>query len=244
MLSIKRVHIHRCLKRTIKGLSLVIALYFAIIVVGLLPANNGFRSAKNGVTIYVVSNAVHADIIVPCRHDAIDWREELQGVTFSNDVSNATHVAFGWGDQGFYLETPTWQDLKYSTAAKALFMPSNACIHVSFVRPNYYPNSKAVSISDAQYKRLVKHVTESLVRDRHETVRQLPDYSYSWNDAFLEAKGTYHLLNTCNSWAGCALRRAGVRCPWLSPLPGSPTMYFPQIETADDRSRNRTDSPD
>ncbi|MEM7560840.1 MAG: DUF2459 domain-containing protein, partial [Planctomycetota bacterium] len=52
-------------------------------------------------------------------------------------------------------------------------------------------------------------------------------YAYTQTDAFFEAKGNYHSLNTCNSWVGRALRSAGIKAPWFSPMPSTPTLYFP-----------------
>ena len=55
---------------------------------------------------------------------------------------------------------------------------------------------------------------------------QINGYAYSSTDAFFDACGRYHLLNTCNSWAGRALKQAGVRVPWFSPMPKTPMLYI------------------
>jgi hypothetical protein len=56
---------------------------------------------------------------------------------------------------------------------------------------------------------------------------QIAGYAYGSTDAFFEADGSYHLLNTCNSWVGRGLRKAGIKVPWMSLLPHTPTLYFP-----------------
>lgn len=216
----------RALRRTTKWAGVLTLIYAAIVLVGLIPVNNDFRPADDGVTVYVVSNAVHTDIVVPRRAPLANWDEELGPLTIVGDVSEDTYVAFGWGDRGFYLETPTWKDLKLSTAINALFLPSRTCVHVTYVRPEYLGDARQVTISREQYGRLVKYLRESLERDSEGRVRQIPGYAYATNDAFLEARGAYHLFNTCNTWAGGALRAAGVRTPWYSPLPGTPTLYL------------------
>ena len=38
------------------------------------------------------------------------------------------YVAIGWGDRGFYVDTPTWADLKLSTLCNALFVPSESVL--------------------------------------------------------------------------------------------------------------------
>ena len=213
------------LKRVAKWTLYAVGLYALILLVGLIPVNNGFRPPDEGITLYIVSSAVHADIIVPISTDVVDWEQEFANVRFGGDVSDETHVAFGWGDRGFFLETPTWDDLKFSTAANALLLPSGSCVHVDFTRPEYYSDASSVTVSEEQYRELVRFFKETMKYDENGDYRQIHGYAYSFTDAFFEAKGQYHLLNTCNSWVGRGLKTAGVRVPWLSPLPKSPMLY-------------------
>ena len=195
-------------------------------MVGLIPVNNGFRPADEGVTLYIVSNLVHADIIMPKTTKVVDWSEQFGTATFEGDVFNESHVAIGWGDKGFFLETKTWDDFKLSVAANALFVPSKSCVHVSFTRPEYYTNAVSVTVSEKQYQILVDFINATLVRNADGTLRQISGFAYSTNDAFFDAIGQYHLFNTCNSWVGRGLKSAGVRVPWFSPMPGTPTLYL------------------
>ena len=206
----------------------LILIYVLILLIGLIPANTNFRQAKEGVTIYVVSNAVHADIIVPCDSTTIDWIDEFKGHQFAESIQQESHVAFGWGDRGFFLETETWDDLKISTAAKALLIPSSSCMHVTFTRPEYYSDPVAVTISNEQYGDLVDFIDSSFEKNQQQDRKQIDGYAYSTRDAFFDAVGNYHMLNTCNSWVGRGLNHAGVCVPVLSPMPKTPTLYFPE----------------
>ncbi|MEX0726206.1 MAG: DUF2459 domain-containing protein, partial [Planctomycetaceae bacterium] len=146
----------RFCKRVGKVIGGMLLLYVLIVFVGLIPVNNDFRPAADGVTITVTSNLVHADIIVPIETDEIDWREHFPAEFFKGDTSRATHIAFGWGDKGFYLETPRWADLKFTTAVKALLLPSESCMHVTMMtEKNFAPDAQSVSISHEQYRQLV-----------------------------------------------------------------------------------------
>lgn len=216
----------RILTRLLKAFFVFWIGYATIILVGLIPVNNGFRPSDQGVRIYLISSAVHADIIVPIESEQKDWRPDFADKTFRSDVSNQTHIAFGWGDKGFFLETETWNDLKLTTAANALFLPSASCMHVTFTRPEYMTNKVAVTISPQEYQKLVSFIESSFIKDETNNVVQIDGYAYSYNDAFFEAHGQYHLLNTCNSWVGRALKHAGVRAPLLSPLPKTPMLYL------------------
>ena len=214
--------------RAIKAVGFLLTLYALIVLIGLLPANNDFQPDSDGVQIHVTSNAVHADVIVPVSNSVIDWRQEFSSDLFSGSTLAATHVAFGWGDKGFFIETPTWGDLKVSTAANALLIPSDSCMHVVFTNVDSYGQDKrSVFISQDQYRKLIEFIKASFETNKSQERILISDAAYGSRDAFFESHGHYHALNTCNSWAGRALRTAGVRTPWLTPMPKSPMLYLP-----------------
>lgn len=218
-------------KRTMQLLGCLLAIYCFVVLVGLIPVNNSFVPTEDGIEILVVSSAVHADIIVPISNSVMDWRTKFPPETFSGFTAGATHVALGWGDQGFFISTPTWSEMKISTAANALLIPSETCLHVVFTRADFHTGQgSSVKISEQQYQRLVAFVEQSFATDGAGNYRQIPHAAYGGNDAFFEARGRYHVLNTCNSWVGRALKQTEVRVPWLSPLPQTPMFYFPDGE--------------
>lgn len=217
-------------KRLVKATFLAIGLYFSVILIGLIPANNDFQPDPDGIKIYLVSNPFHSDIILPKTSSVIDWSKKFDSEIFGGAFFDESHIAFGWGDRGFFLETETWDDMKFSTAANALLLPSTSCIHVAFTNPAYYLEPGSVSISNQQYQALVKHIEQTFQKNDQGEYVHISGYAYSNNDAFFNANGNYHLLNTCNSWVGRALKSAGVRVPWLSPMPGSPMLYLDDDE--------------
>ncbi len=216
------------MRRVIQIIIVMMVLYAIVLLIGLIPVNNGFEPTADGVEIYVISTAIHADIIVPLSHSAIDWRSEFPADTFTGDTGAAQYVAFGWGDRGVYVDTPTWADLRFTTAAKAMLLPSECCLHVRFLsQTRHLKDAHKVRISDEEYQRLVAFIQRSFKPDAQRRKVQIPDAAYGKNDAFFIATGNYHALNTCNSWVGKALKSTGVRAPWISPMPGSPTLYLP-----------------
>lgn len=215
------------LSRTVAKVTACVALAAAVLLLlGLYPVNSDFRPKDGGITIYLVSNSVHADIILPLTTAEHDWRPLISDTNFPRDVTQLTHVAFGWGDKGFFLETQSWSDLKLSVAANALLCPSESCIHISMLRPEYYKERVAVSISPEQYSNLIAYIESSFKLNETGQKIQIQGHSYYGTDAFFEAYGTYHMFNTCNSWIGQALQKAGVKTPAWSPLPGTPMLYL------------------
>ncbi len=230
----------RCVGRTVwrfaKVIGCLIAIYLAVVLIGLIPVNRDFVPTDDGVEVFVVSNAVHADLVLPVANDVVDWRTVFPSDAFPPNAFNAhhrlagspTHIAIGWGDKGFFLLTPTWADLTPSVAAKALLWPSGTCLHVAMTHANDLPDSaKSVRISVDQYKRLVDSIQQSFPVGDTKRAIAINDVHYNHRDAFFEASGTYHCFNTCNSWAGRRLKAAGVKTPWFSPLPKTVYWYFP-----------------
>lgn len=186
----------------------------------LIPINPGFEEtdAEKGITIYVKSNGVHTDLVLPYRNEAFDWSAQIEQVDFF--PNSARYVAFGWGDKGFYLETPTWADLKFKTAFKALFWLGSAAMHVTL-----YENmredglTRKVVINKTQYIRLVSYIQSSFKGGKGREPELIQGYHYTnANDNFYDAKGTYNFFYTCNSWTNGGLKHAGVRTAIWAPF--------------------------
>jgi uncharacterized protein (TIGR02117 family) len=173
--------------------------------------------APDEMAIYILTNGVHTDIVMPTKSETIDWSKHID---YSHTkAADSTHqfVAMGWGDKGFYLETPTWSDLKASVAFKAAFALSSTAIHAT-----YYKNvkesetCKRILISKAQYEKLVQYILDSLEKsDNGQCMHIKTDAHYNQTDAFYEAKGSYSMLHTCNTWSNNALKASGQKaCVW------------------------------
>lgn len=218
------------LKRTAQLFAGFFVGYVAFLLVGLVPVNNDFEPTDHGVVVYFASTSIHADIIVPIRSDEWDWSEWFPAEDFTHGHDWASHMAIGWGDRGFYLDTPEWSDLKASTAASAMFMPSSSVMHVvCFELPAEVPKeitAHRLTISNEQYRALCESIVESLEVDAKSSVRQIPGEAFATNDAFYEAHGSYHCFYTCNSWVGRRMVDAGIRAPLWTPLPKTPMLYL------------------
>ena len=221
--------LRNCFRRVRRLFLISILAYASLIVIGVIPVNRDFVSKPDGIEIFVTSNAVHAELILPIENSVINWNEQFPKTHFRQNVSAATHVAIGWGDKGFFLETETWDDLKLSTAANALWLPSSTCLHVTMKSGvGRGSNCRAVSLSETQYENLVTYVNNSFQRNELGQVIVVENESYGGNDAFYESLGTYHMLNTCNSWVGRGLREAGVCVGWMTSLPKTVFLYLPK----------------
>lgn len=218
----------RWLRRVRRLFSGTILVYLLILLIGLIPVNNDFEPAAEGIEVFISSNGVHADVIVPIQTEIINWRESFPEECFAGNTSGATYVAIGWGDKGFYVDTPRWADFKISIALKALFTPSPCCLHVVMKsKPTPDKNVRSVIISEQQYTKMVQAIQTCIQLDEKEKLILIPDASYHQFDAFYEASGNYHILNTCNSWVGWVMRKSGIKTPLLTPMPKTVFLYLP-----------------
>lgn len=182
---------------------LVIVIYGAVIPVGQLRD-------QGEVVIYVQSNGVHTDVCLPVHSIWHSWLDFIPIDDYPPDTP-CDYVVFGWGDKGFFLDTPTWADLKLSTALNAAFLPSDAAMHVAYCeRPEESTNRRAVHLNAKEYKKLIAYIQGSFVLQGKE-VAILPNPGYTPYDRFYEGGSSYHLFNTCNSWTNGALKAANVK---------------------------------
>lgn len=197
-----------------------------VLILGLVPVNRKFVEVDKGIEIFVGTNGVHTNIVVPVKNRHIDWRDQLPLHHFSNVSSDYNFMSIGWGDKGFYIHTPTWADLKLSTAIKALFLPSDAAMHITYLSgaPTDRVNYIRIKISDEQYQKLIDYIIPYFKMSTNYTFELIPGAGYNYNDNFYEAHGSYNLFNTSNNWTNRGLKKIGVRTALWSPL-DKPIMY-------------------
>jgi uncharacterized protein (TIGR02117 family) len=161
---------------------------------------------------------MHTDIVMPVNNDVYDWNTFLDETCFSDINENYRYIAIGWGDKGFYLNTPTMADLKAKTLVNALFGFGSTAMHVTYYKHiKCGDDIKQMTISKAAYQNLVAHITESFeLTDEHPHLIPHPNYGY--HDNYFEAKGTYSIFKTCNVWTGDALKTANISMGLWTPL--------------------------
>ena len=196
-----------------------------------VPRNAGWQEPDSGVTIMVETNGVHTGLVMPVVSEVKDWREtfpELAGAY----AGGVTHIAVGWGEREVFLDVPTWAELKPLTAARIALLGGDTLLRVAeYVRPSPGPNHRPLRLTHEQYRRLVQGVEATLAPVPTGAKRERIYGSYA-TDAYYEARGRYGLFNTCNSWTGDLLARAGVRMGWWTPFAGGVMKWIePPRET-------------
>ncbi len=195
---------------TVLGIISFLVLYVVLaLLISKISVNSDVSQENKKIEIFILSNGVHTDIVVPIKNEFKDWSKEIRFQQTKSKDSLINYLAFGWGDKGFYLNTPEWSDLKASTAFKAAFGLSTSAMHTTFYKKMKEDvDCKKIKISDDEYQKLITYISESFNRDTYKNVQWISGNSYGNRDAFYEANGSYNLFYTCNTWANNALKAA------------------------------------
>ncbi|MBS1538536.1 MAG: TIGR02117 family protein [Bacteroidetes bacterium] len=215
------------LKRLLKILSFTVLGFVGFILLYFISAYclsritiDKEKNAKDEVIIFIKTNGVHTDIVVPVRTDQKDWSKEVKFEHTASKDTTYQYLGMGWGDKGFYLETPTWADLKVSVAFKATTGLGTTAIHATYFKSISEDSTcKKILISKQQYQRLITFIDNSFQTDTNgHCINIKTNAHYGKDDTFYEAKGSYSLFYTCNTWANNALKTCGQKCCFWTPF--------------------------
>ena len=209
----------RILKRILKNI-LKVFLYFMFIpisytIISLILINITVNKTElrvdNNKKVYLSSNGVHLNIIIPVNDLQLELKE---GLKLAQDEK---YVSFGWGDENFYLNTPTWSDLTLRNAFIALFLKSSTLIHLT----RYKQIGKSwteVVLSELELEKLNQFIAESFKKDVNGDIIIVVNSGYSINDDFYRANGSFSFLTTCNTWANKAFKESGLKACYWTPF--------------------------
>ncbi|HEU0198820.1 MAG TPA: TIGR02117 family protein [Burkholderiaceae bacterium] len=204
-------------------------IYLALaLVLGLVPVNRGGAQAGAGdaIAIYVRTNGVHADIVVPTRALDVDFSAAFPPGHTRGLSAPLPWIAFGWGDHDFMANTPTWRDLSARTAARALFGLGRGAVHVEYLeRPEDYTSAR-IALSQARYRRLVDYLYASVVHDAAGRPVRVAG-AFNERDAFYASTTRWTIVQTCNEWVRRGLVRAGVRTAAWAPFEAALRWHLP-----------------
>ncbi|MEM9821782.1 MAG: TIGR02117 family protein [Bacteroidota bacterium] len=217
-------------------LLLKILLYLLLVIAGILlgyalltligylvPYNRKFRPAEEGIDIYIGTNGLHTDFILPCRNHCFDWTQWIANKDFLTELSENTFLSFGWGDKAIYLDLPSWEKLTVGLTLKTLLWPTPTIMRLTAHKtlPQDKKELYPTRITEKQYKALCHYIFDTFALDQSKNVMRIPKVegkTFTPNDNFYQSKGQYHAFNTCNTWVNKGLRRVGVRTALWSPF--------------------------
>jgi len=226
----------RILRGIGRAASVLCLVFLAYVLAGiggsLIPSNANWQEPDTGITIYVHDNGVHTGLVLPRSNLIANWSDLVRPEHLIDPRYASDHLLFGWGDRTFYLETPTWGDLRPSTAFAALFGSEKSLVHVDHIAtPQTADDLRAIRVTPDQYRQIASTIHAQFALD--DAARSQPVTGYGRADVFYEAHGRYNALKTCNEWVGSILRDAGVRVGVWTPFNFGVMRWFDatQVDT-------------
>ncbi|MCP9235626.1 TIGR02117 family protein [Lewinella sp. JB7] len=189
----------------------ILLLYVVLaVVLSLIPTRPDPVAGAADREIHISSNGVHTDFILPTEFVPPALLDQF------GYLADYPYLAFGWGDKGFYLDTPTWAELKVSTAVRAMLLPSPTAMHVTGYN-HIGAEWASLRLTGTQLDILNNHIAESFRLSDTGTIRHIDAGGYGPNDEFYEAVGSYNALYTCNNWVNAGLKKMQVRTALWAP---------------------------
>ncbi|RAJ19783.1 uncharacterized protein (TIGR02117 family) [Gelidibacter algens] len=182
-----------------------------IIVSLILSAITVDRKANNenfNKSIYLSTNGVHLYIVIPIK--------DVDSLVLSGIKHNGSenYLSFGWGDENFYLNTPTWGDLTFSNAFKAMFLKSATLMHVTRYKQKR-TDWIEIKVNESELQKLNAYLQNTFDTNESGMKIILENKGYSSIDDFYKSKGSYSCFKTCNSWVNKGFKESGLKsCLW------------------------------
>ncbi len=199
-------------KKILRWLLYVLLVPSTYIVVSLILSfitverKSNHESSNN--LIFLNTNGVHLDIIIPVKN--ID-SSVLDGINYDEKDQ---YLSFGWGDENFYINTPTWGDLTFRNAFKAMFLKSSTLMHVT----RYQQEASdwvEIKVNEAELKKLNQYLLNTFTLTKNGMKTILKNKGYTATDDFYKSNGSYSCFKTCNSWVNIGFKYSGLKsCLW------------------------------
>ena len=165
-------------------------------------------STISNTTVFLNTNGIHLDIILSKNNIDSDL---LKDILYSETEN---YISFGWGDENFYINTPTWNDLTFNTAFQAIFLKSSALMHVTRYEEKQNDWVK-IEINESELQKLNDYILHTFKKDEKGNKMLLKNKGYTRIDDFYKAEGSYSCFNTCNTWINSAFKESELKsCLW------------------------------
>ncbi|WP_027002137.1 DUF2459 domain-containing protein [Hugenholtzia roseola] len=217
-------------KYSILTLNLTWVLYALLVGIGILWRTSP-AAAPLASDLYVYSNGFHTDLILPKSYfedtlaknpDALFFLAAHQDLP--QHFAESQYLSIGWGDTGFYMESFNGNFPSFPTCVEAALLPTPTLMHVEFLRGKPLESEqqgqqcRKIKISEAGKKALIHYILNTFAQEANPENGVWFRKGYGKKDFFFQAKGNYHLFQTCNNWTGEALKKAGVSVGIFTPF--------------------------
>ncbi len=199
---------------------LAFALYFlAVLIGGLTVVDKIQTSGDPDYRIFFTNNKYHVEICLPAEFSP--FRDDIEKVR-GDSGPDGGYYCIGWGDRTFYPVTPFLEDLHFPLVMHSLFWPTNAVIRISFYNGPITGEIVTEYRTDREtIERFYEFIEDYLIWEDDGLLSMIPPEAVNpvYGDSlFLNAKGKYTFLFTCNNWTAQAMKYAGIETGAWTPF--------------------------
>ncbi|MEP7455075.1 TIGR02117 family protein [Phyllobacterium sp. SB3] len=210
----------------LKSFAAVLVAAAIIFIVGALVPRPFWPVEQNPVTqprqVLLLSNPIHTDLAFPADPDVLQRLSFLTNDNFQLTDPRIKWIIVGWGGRSFYLETPTWAQLKFMPLMRGISI-DNSVMHVepTGAFDINQPHIEQLSVSGKAFDAMLQNVVTSFQTDNTGNALMIAGAQYGLNDRFFEANGRFSAIVGCNTWTSAILRSGGLRTGFWNPMPQS-----------------------
>lgn len=169
------------------------------------------------VQIGLLYGPIHVDFLLPATPETRAALGFARAGGVRVDGSDVGYFIVGWGAREFYTTTPEWADMSVRATVRAITGDASV-LRVDTVGPGIaFDQVPQISLSADQYTALLAEITATAAPD----AIGLEVQGHSATSGFVEARGRFHILRTCNTWVSRVLRAGGVPMGAWTPTPYS-----------------------
>lgn len=152
--------------------------------------------------VYVVSHGWHTGIVIAGRN----LSSELAFLDSYFDSAN--WYEFGWGDRKYYQA----EEATAGLTLRAGLWPTAAVLHVTALPETpdtYFSRSRTIRLqmTETAHNQMSGAIAQYFMRNEQNKVIMTGEGLYG-ESLFFNAKGRFHVFNTCNTWVAKMLRKA------------------------------------
>ena len=167
--------------------------------------------------VLLINGPIHYDFILPLDQITRDSFADLNLPI--NSFPQAENLVIGWGAEGFYTTVGGYRDVSFSAVGRGIFGDRSVMrVDLAGAIPADL-GLRSIAMTERQYRAFL-----AAIKDSFADTQPFLTGTFTPTDAFYPAKGRFHILSTCNVWAGKMLRAAGIRFGIWTPLPLSITL--------------------
>ena len=196
------------LKKILKTILLLVAIMVGYtllsIIISCIPVNTNKMYNETDKTVYLKSNGIHLSIIFPVNEVSSFLKKDIKTIEKTN------FIAFGWGNESFYLKVPTWDKFKMKYAFQAFFGGGSTLMDVSF-HEKREERWIQIQINKEDADKLNRFINESFKKDEQGNKILVNQDIYPNSQILFKAKGSYSPIKTCNTWANLAFKESGLK---------------------------------